>query len=80
MSSLLKYIFPDSGLYIPVITLKRVDLPDPLVPISPTISFSLTWRETLLTAVTPPNLIVTSLTSSIIHSLTPISEATEGIY
>ena len=50
---------PEVGWYMPVRQLKKVVFPAPLGPIRPTISPGWMSRSTLLTAVRPPNCIVT---------------------
>jgi len=50
MSSSKKVIFPESGLYTPLMRLSRVDFPEPLGPTSPAISFLLTVKLTFFNA------------------------------
>ena len=49
---------PPSGLSTPVHVLTKVDFPAPLGPINIVIEFLFTFKETLFTATSPPNLLV----------------------
>src|SRR5262249_14214334 len=60
----LKRIEPAVGASAPEMQLKQVVLPEPLGPISPRISPSLTSKETPLRAVKPPNCLVSRSTVS----------------
>ena len=61
MSSFRNSTVPVSALYIPLITFRSVDLPEPLGPTSPVISFSLTVKFTVFSALSPPNSFETSI-------------------
>ena len=58
MRSPLKRTSPSEGRKKEEMSLNSVDLPAPLGPITESISFSLTEKETLLTAMRPPKRLV----------------------
>jgi hypothetical protein len=55
MSSFMNRILPESGLYTPLMRLRRVDFPEPFGPTSPAMVPSLTVRSAFLSAWSPPN-------------------------
>src|SRR2546422_2617875 len=68
MSSPRKVIVPAVGVSAPEMQLNAVVLPEPLGPISPRISPSLTSKETPPSAMNPPNLFVNPSTASMTWS------------
>ncbi len=61
ISSFKKRIFPESGLWTPLMRFSSVDFPEPLGPTSPAISLLFTVKATFFSAWSPPKRFETSM-------------------